>query len=36
VIAHVAGLPIEEFLPTAVAGSAALVTWMRLHLRARR
>ncbi len=38
-IAHIAGVPVEELLaPAAGAGSALLVarTWMLLHLRRRR
>jgi hypothetical protein len=39
VIAHVAGVPVEELIPTAAgAGTALLVvrTWVSLHLRRRR
>jgi hypothetical protein len=33
VIAHIAGLPIEELIVATSAGAMALLTWVRLHLR---
>jgi hypothetical protein len=36
VIAHIAGVPVEELLPVAVAGAATLAAALRAHVAARR
>jgi hypothetical protein len=39
VIAHIAGIPLEELLPSAAGGGTALLAargWLALHLRRRR
>jgi hypothetical protein len=39
VFAHVAGIPVEELLPTAAGATTALLaarTWLRLRVRRRR
>jgi hypothetical protein len=39
IIAHVAGVPLEEFLPTLTGAGGALLlarAWLMLHLRRRR